>query len=74
MKLLALLALVLVCAPLQIMAQGTMDHEDHLHKPSITFAFPTFLEVDSVLESSAARNRLHRKNLRDREAPAHSRR
>lgn len=74
MKLLALLALVLVCAPLQIMAQDAMDHEDHPQKPSITFAFPTFLELDGVLETSAAKNRLHRKNLRDREAPDHSRR
>ena len=73
MKLLALVALALLCT-LQAAAGSDVDPARHPQRANIIFAFPTFLELDGVLESTAARNRLHRKNLRDREAPAHSRR
>ena len=59
---------LLLCAPLQLMASTTEteDAVDVPHRPSITFAFPTFLELDDVLES-AAKDMRHRKALRTRE-------
>jgi hypothetical protein len=64
------LALALICT-LQATTGNNVESADRPQRASITFAFPTFLELDGVLESTAAR---HRKNLRDREAPTHSRR
>ncbi|CAL8460993.1 g524 [Coccomyxa elongata] len=75
MKLSALLVAVLLCAPLQLMARTTDQAEGHVdvpHRPGITFAFPTFLELDDVLES-APKDTRHRKALRAREGFHHHR-